>query len=130
MDILLESRPFVDGLPTAILFQLLGVKILATSLSRASGLVGGVYAPSLFIGAATGMAYGKFMRSTLCGPNPLFHLLILEVASPQAYGLVTFLCEISVYFHFIFDNMLKECASVIWLFHMRKLISRFSSLSF
>ncbi|XP_010927485.2 chloride channel protein CLC-e [Elaeis guineensis] len=88
VDILLESRPFVDGLPTGILFQLVGVKILATSLSRASGLVGGYYAPSLFIGAATGMAYGKFMRSTLCGPNPLFHLSILEVASPQAYGLV------------------------------------------
>ncbi|XP_008796568.2 chloride channel protein CLC-e isoform X2 [Phoenix dactylifera] len=88
VDILLESQPFVDGLPTAILFQLVGVKILATSLSRASGLVGGYYAPSLFIGAATGMAYGKFARSTLCGPNPLFHLSILDVASPQAYGLV------------------------------------------
>lgn len=88
VDILLESRPFVDSLPTAILFQLVGVKILATSVSRASGLVGGYYAPSLFIGAATGMAYGKFVRSTLVGPNPLFHLPILEVASPQAYGLV------------------------------------------
>lgn len=88
VDILLESRPFVDGLPFETLFQLVGVKILATSLSRASGLVGGYYAPSLFIGAATGMAYGKFVRSTLCGPNPLFHLSVLEVASPQAYGLV------------------------------------------
>ncbi|KAJ0987163.1 hypothetical protein J5N97_005519 [Dioscorea zingiberensis] len=88
VDILLESRPFVNGLPADILFQLVGVKIVATSLSRASGLVGGYYAPSLFIGAATGMAYGKFLNSTLSGLNPLFHLSILEVASPQAYGLV------------------------------------------
>ncbi|CAD5165385.1 chloride channel protein CLC-e isoform X1 [Musa acuminata AAA Group] len=88
VDILLESRPFVNGLPANILFQLVGMKILATSLSRASGLVGGYYAPSLFIGAATGMAYGKFMSSTLCGPSPLIHLPLLEVASPQAYGLV------------------------------------------
>ncbi|KAG6511064.1 chloride channel protein CLC-e-like [Zingiber officinale] len=88
VDILLESRPFVNSLPTNILFQLVGVKIFATSLSRASGLVGGYYAPSLFIGAATGMAYGKFMSSTFCGPNPLIHLSALEVASPQAYGLV------------------------------------------
>ncbi|KAJ6809467.1 chloride channel protein CLC-e [Iris pallida] len=88
VDILLESRPFVDSLPASILIQLVGVKIIATSLSRASGLVGGYYAPSLFIGAATGMAYGKVMSSTLSGPNPLFHLSIFEVASPQAYGLV------------------------------------------
>ncbi|XP_064978392.1 chloride channel protein CLC-e-like isoform X2 [Musa acuminata AAA Group] len=88
VDILLESRPFVNGLPANILFQLVGMKILATSLSRASGLVGGYYAPSLFIGAATGMAYGKFMSSTLCGPSPMIHLPLLEVASPQAYGLV------------------------------------------
>lgn len=93
VDILLESRPFVNGLPANILFQLVGMKILATSLSRASGLVGGYYAPSLFIGAATGMAYGKFMSSTLCGPSPLIHLPLLEVASPQAYGLVTFLLQ-------------------------------------
>jgi hypothetical protein len=71
------------------LVQLIGVKILATSLCRASGLVGGYYAPSLFIGAATGMAYGKFMKFTFTGPEPLLHVPFLDVASPQAYGLVT-----------------------------------------
>lgn len=108
VDILLESRPFVNSLPASILIQLVGVKIIATSLSRASGLVGGYYAPSLFIGAATGMAYGKLMGSTFVGPNPLFHFSILEVASPQAYGLVTFLWEAS----FIYANdalLIKIC---------------------
>lgn len=89
VDILLESRPFTSGLSTTILVQLIGVKILATSLCRAFGLVGGYYAPSLFIGAATGMAYGKFMRFTFTGPEPLLHVPFLDVASPQAYGLVT-----------------------------------------
>lgn len=102
VDILLESRPFVNGLPADVLFQLVGVKIVATSLSRASGLVGGYYAPSLFIGAATGMAYGKFMSSALSGPNPLFHLSLLEVASPQAYGLVTYL-YVAFLFFFLFS---------------------------
>ncbi|KAG0539099.1 hypothetical protein BDA96_03G293300 [Sorghum bicolor] len=88
VDILLESRPFTSGLSTTILVQLIGVKILATSLCRAFGLVGGYYAPSLFIGAATGMAYGKFMRFTFTGPVPLLHVPFLDVASPQAYGLV------------------------------------------
>nr|CAB3474021.1 unnamed protein product [Digitaria exilis] len=88
VDILLESRPFTTGLSATILVQLIGVKILATSLCRAFGFVGGYYAPSLFIGAATGMAYGKFMRFTFTGPEPLLHVPFLDVASPQAYGLV------------------------------------------
>lgn len=90
VDILLESRPFVKGLSTDLLFQLVAVKIVATSLCRASGLVGGYYAPSLFIGAATGMAYGKFISFAVAEFNPTIHLSVLEVASPQAYGLVTF----------------------------------------
>ncbi|EOX98969.1 Chloride channel protein CLC-e isoform 2, partial [Theobroma cacao] len=88
VDILLESRPFVKGLSGDLLFQLVAVKIIATSVCRASGLVGGYYAPSLFIGAATGMAYGKFISFAIAQSNPAIHLSILEVASPQAYGLV------------------------------------------
>ncbi|XWS54415.1 hypothetical protein CRYUN_Cryun10bG0087500 [Craigia yunnanensis] len=88
VDILLESRPFVEGLSGELLFQLVAVKIIATSLCRASGLVGGYYAPSLFIGAANGMAYGKFLSFAIAQSNPAIHLSILEVASPQAYGLV------------------------------------------
>ncbi|XP_050228871.1 chloride channel protein CLC-e [Mercurialis annua] len=88
VDILLESRPFVKGLPAELLVQLVGVKIVATSLCRASGLVGGFYAPSLFIGAATGMAYGKLIAIAVSQFNPAFQLSFFEVASPQAYGLV------------------------------------------
>ncbi|XP_022763849.1 chloride channel protein CLC-e isoform X3 [Durio zibethinus] len=87
VDILIESRPFVKGLSGDLLFQLVAVKIIATSLCRAFGLVGGYYAPSLFIGAATGMAYGKFISFAIAQSNPAIHLSILEVASPQAYGL-------------------------------------------
>uniref|UniRef100_A0A803LNV0 Chloride channel protein n=2 Tax=Chenopodium quinoa TaxID=63459 RepID=A0A803LNV0_CHEQI len=87
VDILLESRPFVKGLSADILAQLVGVKIIATSFCRASGLVGGYYAPSLFIGAATGMAYGKFIALAVSEISPI-HLSFIEVASPQAYGLV------------------------------------------
>ncbi|PIA33219.1 hypothetical protein AQUCO_04200164v1 [Aquilegia coerulea] len=88
VDLLLESRPSVDGLSADLLLQLVGVKILVTSLCRASGLVGGYYAPSLFIGAATGMAYGKFISYAISVSDPTFHFSFLEVASPQAYGLV------------------------------------------
>jgi H+/Cl- antiporter ClcA len=91
VDILLEKRPFVKGLSADLLLQLVAVKIAATAWCRASGLVGGYYAPSLFIGGAAGMAYGKFIGLALA-QNPDFNLSILEVASPQAYGLVLFLC--------------------------------------
>lgn len=90
VDILLESRPFVDGLSADLLLQLVAVKIMATSLCRASGLVGGYYAPSLFIGAATGMSYGKFISFVFANSTPVVNFSILEVASPQAYGLVQF----------------------------------------
>ncbi|GKU96152.1 hypothetical protein SLEP1_g9422 [Rubroshorea leprosula] len=88
VDILLESRPFVEGLSADLLLQLVAIKIMATSLCRASGLVGGYYAPSLFIGAATGMSYGKFISFVFANSTPPVNLSILEVASPQAYGLV------------------------------------------
>lgn len=44
-------------LPTLLLL-LLGLKILLTALSLGAGFVGGVFAPSLFLGAALGGAYG------------------------------------------------------------------------
>lgn len=36
--------------PPLLLFQILAVKILCTSVSKGSGLVGGAYAPSIFMG--------------------------------------------------------------------------------
>ena len=96
VDILLESRPFVKSLSVDLLLQLVAVKIVASSLCRASGLVGGYYAPSLFIGAATGMAYGKFIVFVVAESNLTIHLSLLEVASPQAYGLVPFNAILSI----------------------------------
>lgn len=46
------------GLVSALIF----VKILATSLTLGSGGSGGVFAPSLFIGAMLGEAYGKLTQ--------------------------------------------------------------------
>jgi len=88
VDILLESQPFQKAPPADLLLQLVAAKIVATSLSRASGLVGGYYAPSLFIGAALGSAYGKLASYVVAHADPLFHLDALEVAPPQAYALV------------------------------------------
>ena len=67
--------------PPALLMTLVAAKVGATSVCRASGLVGGVYAPSLFMGAALGAAYGA-------AASQLPFAAALGFGSPAAYALV------------------------------------------
>ncbi len=50
-----------------LLAALVLVKALATSITLGSGLPGGLFAPSLYIGAVTGGAFGKLVQSLLPG---------------------------------------------------------------
>ena len=59
------------------LFILVG-KIVCTALTLATGNIGGVFFPSIFIGAATGTVFGQCARM-------LFHD---QIASPGAYSLI------------------------------------------
>ena len=59
-------------------FVLIFLKIVSTSATLGSGGLGGVFAPSLFIGAMLGSAYGTLVH----GINPSF------TASPETYALV------------------------------------------
>ncbi len=62
----------------AFLILLLFAKMLATSLTIGIGGSGGVFAPSLFIGAMLGSAYGEML-----------HLIAPDIAgSPGVYGLI------------------------------------------
>ncbi len=60
------------------LLLLLVGKVIATSLTIAIGGSGGVFAPSLFMGAMLGSGYGQALRGLIPG----------TIASPGAYGLV------------------------------------------
>jgi chloride channel protein, CIC family len=56
----------LGGLVTAPLLGLLFVcKLTATSLSLGSGSSGGIFSPSLFLGATLGGAFGAFAKTTL-----------------------------------------------------------------
>jgi CIC family chloride channel protein len=66
------------GYLVIVLLGLLAAKILATSLTMWIGGSGGVFAPSLFMGAMLGSAYGDAAHSLLPG----------LAAAPGAYGLV------------------------------------------
>ncbi|MFN6133125.1 MAG: chloride channel protein, partial [Synechococcaceae cyanobacterium] len=67
------------GIPLLALFSLLAMKLLASATSNAAGFVGGGFAPSLFLGAVLGNAYGQ-----LLGESGLH----LPVAEPPAYAMV------------------------------------------
>lgn len=69
-----------------LLAQLAAAKVVATALCKGSGLVGGLYAPSLMIGAAVGAVFGgsagELINSAIPGNA--------AVAEPQAYALVKY----------------------------------------
>ncbi|KAH9312937.1 hypothetical protein KI387_027972 [Taxus chinensis] len=67
-----------------LLTQLLGAKVVATALCKGSGLVGGLYAPSLMIGAAVGAVFGGSAAELINAAIPGN----AAVAHPQAYALV------------------------------------------
>ena len=61
-----------------IVFGLIALKIIATSLTLGSGGSGGVFAPSLFIGAMLGSSFGSFLHL-------IFPVIMI---SPGAFALV------------------------------------------
>ena len=71
-----------EAFPLVLLAALLGVKLLATALSLGSGLVGGIFAPALFLGACAGDFYGIIL-------NAVFPPAIADgIAPPAAYAMV------------------------------------------
>ncbi len=84
-----------------VLLILLVAKIIATSLTLGSGGSGGVFAPSLFMGATTGYAFGLGMRQI-----PIF-----SDVSPQTYSLVGMASMIAASTH-------APMASIVMLFEI------------
>ncbi|KAK6785726.1 hypothetical protein RDI58_019181 [Solanum bulbocastanum] len=66
------------------LAQLVAAKVVATALCKGSGLVGGLYAPSLMIGAAVGAVFGGLAGELINTAIPGN----AAIAQPQAYALV------------------------------------------
>jgi H+/Cl- antiporter ClcA len=83
-----------NTLSTSLVLSLLGVKMVMTALSAGSGLVGGTFAPSLFLGAMTGTAFHNIVSSILLfsmqtvSPLSAVQGLSLELADIPAYAMV------------------------------------------
>ena len=76
VESILQDTPFTIPL----LAILLVVKLLLTAISAASGFVGGIFAPSIFLGAVLGSLYGQAIASFLPATIP--------IAASPAYALV------------------------------------------
>ncbi|EKX54454.1 hypothetical protein GUITHDRAFT_160672 [Guillardia theta CCMP2712] len=75
-SLLAESATYVDD--TETLLTLMVLKVTLTASCVASGLMGGIFAPSLFFGATLGAAYDNVMRGDLG----------LDIASTTSYAMV------------------------------------------
>jgi H+/Cl- antiporter ClcA/CBS domain-containing protein len=69
------------GFSLLLVLSLVLVKMLMTAISLGSGLVGGIFAPSMFLGACMGTAYAK-------GLVLLLPALDGAIADPPAYAMV------------------------------------------
>lgn len=93
VDEILHTGKIASAPGIWLLAQLATAKVVATALCKGSGLVGGLYAPSLMIGAAVGAVFGgsagQLINSAIPGNN--------AIAEPQAYALV-------MLFSFLFND--------------------------
>ena len=84
-----ESYAVPGGWQVRVLLVLLVAKVLATCLTLGSGGSGGVFAPSLFMGATAGGAFGLLMQ----------HVPGFAGVSPGAYALVGMAAVVAASIH-------------------------------
>ncbi len=111
------------------LVALIPVKLIATSLTLGSGGSGGVFSPSLYIGALTGFAFGAFANAHLPGahtePSVYALLGMAAVFAGTSHAPITALLivfELIADYHMILPLMVAVGTSVI----TARLIHRFS----
>lgn len=64
-----------------LLLTLLVLKLVMTAISLGSGLVGGIFAPAMFLGAALGGMYGTILAAIIPAG-------MVNIAAPPAYAMV------------------------------------------
>jgi H+/Cl- antiporter ClcA len=82
-----------NSLPTSLLLSLLFVKTIMTAVAAGSGLIGGTFAPALFLGAMVGASFHNIMSALFqavmgLGSMGILGVPILELADVPAYAMV------------------------------------------
>ncbi|MFZ1037306.1 MAG: chloride channel protein, partial [Smithella sp.] len=116
-----------DKLPWIILLALIFMKIIATSLTIGSGGSGGIFAPSLFIGAMTGGAFGylaHILFPSLTATSGAYSLVGMgAVVAATTHGPITailILFEMSGNYRIILPLMLSCIISSVFASHLKK----------
>jgi H+/Cl- antiporter ClcA len=88
----LNSLLASSAMTTTMLITLLAVKIISTALCAGSGLVGGTFAPALFLGAMTGASFHNIMSGLFqfgeIGDVGFFAGYAMQLADLPAYAMV------------------------------------------
>ncbi|KAH7439203.1 hypothetical protein KP509_04G050000 [Ceratopteris richardii] len=106
---ILQTGKTVSAPGKWLLTQLILAKVVATALCKGSGLVGGLYAPSLMMGSAVGAVFGDLAGRAINAAIPGH----AAVAHPQAYALVGMAC-------FLASVCSVPLTSVLLLFELTK----------
>jgi CIC family chloride channel protein len=108
------------------LLMLLVGKIIATSVTIGIGGSGGVFAPSLFIGAFTGVIFGLLARDALggmAGPPAVYALVamgaVFAAASRAPLTAIASVAEMTVNFTLLLPIMLAVGIAVLVSHHLR-----------
>jgi CIC family chloride channel protein len=117
----------VDKLPWIVLLALIFMKIIATSLTIGSGGSGGIFAPSLFIGAMTGGAFGYLAHilfpSSTATAGAYSLVGMGAVVAATTHGPITailILFEMSGDYRIILPLMLSCIISSVFASHLKK----------
>eukprot|EP00434_Breviolum_minutum_P028500 symbB.v1.2.025213.t1/scaffold2435.1/size79124/2 len=81
---LMENRGSIGLFGAAPLIVLMVLKIFATAFSSVSGLVGGTFAPSIYIGACLGGALGRMIEGSAIAHSAATTYIVVGMASMLA----------------------------------------------
>lgn len=109
-----------NSMPLILLFTLIFLKIIATSVTLGSGASGGIFAPALYIGAMMGGAFGKIVvmqfpeLATHAGAYALVGMGTVFAAAAQApITAIIILFELTDDYHIILPIMISCSVSYL-----------------
>ena len=117
----------IGNLPLSLLFSLIFIKIIATSISLGSGSSGGEFAPTLFIGAVLGGAFGKVAHGifpAISASSGAYAVLgmggVLAGATYAPITAIMLIFEMTSDYKLIIPLMLTCITSAIFASHLSK----------
>jgi len=87
-----------QSLPTSTMLELLVVKGFTTAVAAGSGLVGGTFAPSLFLGGMLGASFHNIVEGVLHTVNVAMDSSMFTIADVPAYGKEVLSVMLSTFF--------------------------------